>query len=143
MGSVYLPPMDIVTPEQRSRIMSAVRQKNTKPEMAVRRLLHAMGYRYRLHAAELPGKPDVVFRSRRKAVFINGCFWHGHDCSKGHRPASRSDYWDAKIDRNVARDLDRIERLRTDGWDVLVVWECQTLKRHSEALSARLRSFLG
>ncbi|MGO4558259.1 very short patch repair endonuclease [Mesorhizobium sp. 2RAF21] len=135
--------MDTFTPEQRSRIMSAVRQKNTKPEMAVRRLLHAMGYRYRLHAAELPGKPDIVFRRRRKALFVHGCFWHGHDCAKGHRPASRKEYWDAKIGCNVARDLDRIERLRADGWDVLVIWECESLKRDAEALSARLRSFLG
>ncbi|TIU00670.1 MAG: DNA mismatch endonuclease Vsr [Mesorhizobium sp.] len=123
--------------------MSAVRQKNTKPEMAVRRLLHAMGYMYRLHASELPGKPDVVFRKRRKALFVHGCFWHGHNCGRGHRPASRSDYWDAKIDRNVARDLDRIERLRADGWDVLVVWECETLKRDAAELAVRLRSFLG
>jgi len=135
--------MDIFTPQQRSRIMRAVGQKNTKPEMAVRRLLHAMGYRYRLHAAELPGRPDVVFRRRRKAVFVNGCFWHGHDCDRGRRPASRKEYWEAKIDRNVARDLDRIERLHTQGWEVLVVWECETLQRDAEALSARLRSFLG
>ena len=135
--------MDIVTPEQRSRIMRAVRQKDTKPEMAVRRLLHVMGYRYRLHAAELPGKPDGIFRRRRKALFVHGCFWHGHDCSRGHRPASRQEYWEAKIDRNVARDLDRIERLRADGWQVLVVWECETFKRDTEALSVRLRSFLG
>ncbi len=135
--------MDIFTSEQRSRIMSAVRQKNTKPEMAVRRLLHALGYRYRLHASELPGKPDVVFRKRRKALFVHGCFWHGHHCNRGHRPASQTDYWDAKIDRNVARDLDRIERLRADDWEVLVIWECETLKRDAEALTARLRSFLG
>ncbi|TPK88900.1 very short patch repair endonuclease [Mesorhizobium sp. B2-4-17] len=133
--------MDTFTPEQRSRIMRAVRREDTKPEMAVRGLLHAMGYTYRLHAAELPGKPDVVFRGRRKALFIHGCFWHGHDCGKGRRPASRSEYWDAKIGRNVARDLDRIERLRAGGWDVLVVWECETLKRNAAALSAQLRSF--
>jgi DNA mismatch endonuclease (patch repair protein) len=110
--------------------------------MAVRRLLHAMGYRYRLHASDLPGKPDVVFRSRRKALFIHGCFWHGHSCRKGRRPASRAEYWDAKIDRNVARDIDLIEQLRTDGWKVLVVWQCETRKRDLETLSAQLRTFL-
>ncbi|MGO4840893.1 very short patch repair endonuclease, partial [Rhizobiaceae sp. 2RAB30] len=96
--------------------MKAVRRENTAPEIAVRRLLHALGYRYRLHAKELAGKPDIVFRTRRRAIFVHGCFWHGHDCRKGRRPSSRTDYWEAKIQTNVARDADRIGRLRSDGW---------------------------
>lgn len=122
--------------------MKAVRREDTAPEIVVRRLLHAQGYRYRLHAKELPGKPDIVFRLRRSAIFVHGCFWHGHSCQKGRRPNSRTEYWGAKIERNMARDADRIERLRLNGWQVLVVWECETRKRDRDTLIAKLRAFL-
>src|SRR5215204_659207 len=105
--------------------MRAVKSRDTAPEMTVRRLLHAMGYRYRLHVAGLPGKPDIVFPSRRKAAFVHGCFWHGHDCSRGaRRPKSNEAYWSAKIGRNMVRDEENFARLQAAGWAVLVVWEC-------------------
>ena len=132
--------MDTRTPEQRRRIMQAVKSKNTGPELTVRRLLHGMGYRYRLHRKDLPGRPDIVFVSRRKAIFVHGCFWHGHGCSKGRLPKSRLDYWRPKIEGNVARDRTKIDRLRSSGWDVLVVWQCEIADL--EATSARLQGFV-
>lgn len=109
----------------RSRIMSAVGHKDTGPEMVVRRLLHRLGYRYRLHAKELPGKPDIVFRPRRKAIFVHGCFWQGHGCSKGRLPKSKLDYWAPKIKRNVERDHANMKRLVDLDWDSLVIWQCE------------------
>ena len=132
--------MDTRTPEQRRRIMQAVKSKNTGPELTVRRLLHGMGYRYRLHRKDLPGKPDIVFVSRRKAIFVHGCFWHGHGCSKGRLPKSRLDYWQPKIAGNVARDRMKIDRLRSSGWDVLVVWQCEIADL--DATAARLQNFV-
>jgi DNA mismatch endonuclease (patch repair protein) len=112
--------------ESRSATMRAVRSMNTAPEVIVRKLLHGLGYRYRLHVRNLPGTPDIVFRPRKKAVFINGCFWHGHDCVRGARvPKSNTEYWLKKIARNRARDKATRERLREDGWRVLVLWECE------------------
>jgi DNA mismatch endonuclease (patch repair protein) len=111
--------------------------------MAVRRILHGMGYRYRLHAPELPGKPDIVFRRRRRVIFVHGCFWHGHDCRRSRIRADRPIYWAQKIERNRARDADRIDRLKCGGWMVLVVWECETLVRDKERLAEDLRQFLG
>ncbi len=134
--------MDIYDPAKRSRIMSAVKSADTAPEMVVRRLLHSMGRRYRLHKADLPGKPDVVFQKQRKAIFVHGCFWHGHDCSKGRLPTTRTDYWTAKIGRNVIRDGEQTQQLAADGWSVLKVWECETAKRDVEILTEKLRSFL-
>ncbi len=122
--------------------MRAVRSRDTAPEMQVRRMLHAMGYRYRLHRADLPGKPDIVFAARRRAIFVNGCFWHGHDCRRGARiPATNAAYWRAKIARNVARDRETLARLAALGWAALVVWECDLRER--DALTARLSGFLG
>lgn len=134
--------MDIYDPAKRSRVMSAVKSADTAPEMVVRRLLYSMGHRYRLHRADLPGKPDVVFQKRRKAIFVHGCFWHGHDCSKGRLPATRTDYWRTKIGRNVIRDREQTRQLEADGWSVLKIWECETRKRDVEILSEKLRSFL-
>ena len=111
--------MDTRTPVQRRRIMQAVKSMHTKPEMAVRRLLHRMGYRYRLHRKDLPGRPDIAFGSRRKAVFVHGCFWHGHGCAKGRLPKSRLDYWQPKIAQNVERDRTKREQLEALGWDFL------------------------
>ena len=107
--------------------MRAVKSSDTKPEMIVRRLVYGLGYRYRLHRAELPGKPDLVFSSQRKVIFVHGCFWHGHDCPRGARmPKSNTDYWLRKITRNQDRDQVNLATLSRQGWSALVVWECQT-----------------
>lgn len=127
----------------RSAIMRAVRSKDTTPEMVVRRLVHGLGYRYRLHEKGLPGKPDLVFAGRRKVILVNGCFWHGHNCTRGARqPAENADYWKAKISSNVERDRASAAALQTDGWQVLTVWECETKVRDRDALSERLVAFL-
>jgi DNA mismatch endonuclease (patch repair protein) len=119
--------VDVFSPEKRSEVMRAVQSRDTTPEIAVRKCAHGMGLRFRLHSARLPGSPDIVFPSRRLAVFVHGCFWHGHDCPRGARkPATNADYWRAKIARNVARDLKNEHELRFLGWDQLVVWECET-----------------
>ncbi len=117
---------DTRTPEQRRAIMQAVRGKDTGPEMIVRRLVHGMGYRYRLHVAGLPGRPDLVFPSRRKVVFVHGCFWHGHGCRYGQLPKSRLNFWTAKIGRNRRRDRTLVTALKKQGWAVLIVWQCKT-----------------
>ncbi len=128
--------------EHRSWTMSRVQSKDTAPEMTVRRLLHAMGYRYRLHGKALPGKPDIVFAGRKKAVFIHGCFWHGHDCKRGARiTATRQEYWTAKVGRNRERDARNVASLEQAGWNVMTVWECELKDR--VALAARLAGFLG
>jgi len=122
--------------------MSRIRGKDTKPEMRVRRLVHGMGYRYRLHARELPGRPDLVFRPRRKAIFVHGCFWHRHSgCSANRIPKTRADYWRAKLNRNVERDRRNEAALRTAGWGVLVIWECETTG-DPDRLARRIRAFL-
>lgn len=128
-------------PEDRSRIMRAVKGQDTGLEMIVRRLTYAMGYRYRLHRKDLPGKPDLVFAGRRKVIFVHGCFWHQHDCPRGARfPKTSRDYWVPKLQRNKQRDVEHQARLRGLGWEVLVIWECETKDR--DALSARIRAFL-
>jgi len=128
--------------ETRSRIMRTVKGTNTKPEMLVRQLTHRMGYRYRLHCKKLPGKPDMVFPARRKIIFVHGCFWHQHQCSRGSRiPKSNQDYWIPKLSRNVQRDREHKTCLKEMGWDVLTIWECETKDRN--AIQSRIRSFLG
>ncbi len=118
-----------MTSPLRRRTMQAVKSVNTAPEMAVRRMTHAMGYRYRLHRTDLPGKPDLVFPSRRKVIFVNGCFWHGHDCHRGARtPKTNRDYWHDKIARNKARDIAARKALSKLGWEVLTIWECKLTK---------------
>ena len=125
----------------RRRIMSAVRQRDTKPEMQVRRLLHSMNYRYRLHRKDLPGRPDIVFGRRRKAIFVHGCFWHRHPgCSKASSPKTREDFWAEKFDRNVERDQQVERRLADMGWQSLIIWECETST--PDTLSLKLRAFL-
>lgn len=119
--------------------MRAVKSRNTKPELIVRHLLYSMGYRYRLHQPGLPGVPDIVFLGRRKVIFVHGCFWHGHVCSRGARvPASNTEYWTAKIGRNVARDRDTLAQLADSGWAALVLWECEL----GDGLAGRLKTFL-
>lgn len=123
--------------------MKAVRRKDTAPEMIVRRLLHAAGYRYKLHITKLPGSPDIVFHSREKAIFVHGCFWHGHDCRAGRRPQTHQDYWLPKITRNQERDNGAEEQLHRMGWSTIVVWQCETTARKRDALAIRLKDFLG
>lgn len=133
--------MAVEDPELRRRTMQAVKSVNTTPELKVRRLLHSLGYRYRLHRKDLPGAPDVVFPGRRKIIFIHGCFWHGHDCHRGARiPAANRDYWVSKIERNRSRDARTIEALSALGWKVLVLWECGL--RDRAALERELMRFL-
>jgi DNA mismatch endonuclease, patch repair protein len=116
---------DIFDSRKRSELMSRVRSRDTGPELHVRRLLHAMGYRFRLHPADLPGKPDIVLPRYRTAIFVNGCFWHGHrDCGAAKRPQTNVDFWNEKIDGNIARDKRKVGQLRRSGWKVIVVWEC-------------------
>ena len=121
--------------EARSRTMRAVKSRDTQPEMLVRRLVHSMGKRYRLHRADLPGKPDLTFPRLKKIIFVHGCFWHGHNCKRGARePKENAAYWKRKISRNRERDAAAQEALRAQGWDVLVLWECQL--KDCEALRA-------
>ena len=134
--------MDNLTPPQRSERMSRVRNKDTGPELLVRRLTHALGFRYRLHAASLPGKPDLVFPSRRKVIFVHGCFWHRHGsrCPLTRWPKSRLEFWRPKLEQNHKRDDMNRRRLKRLGWQVLVIWECQLGDRKS--LAGRLKGFL-
>jgi DNA mismatch endonuclease (patch repair protein) len=134
---------DRFTRSERSRVMRAVKSGDTTPELAVRRLVHRLGYRFRLHRRDLPGQPDLVFPRLGKVIQVHGCFWHRHACSAGQStPATRLDYWRAKFARNVARDRSNLRRLRRLGWSVLVVWECQTRASHRAALEARIARFL-
>lgn len=127
---------------QRSRIMRAVKGKDTGPELRVRSLLHRAGYRYRLHQRDLPGKPDLIFPARRAVIFVHGCFWHGHDCKRGdRRPKRNADYWREKIRRNRERDAEHVAALRRDGWSVLTLWECE-IGDGTDVLR-RARRFLG
>lgn len=116
---------DVFSPEKRSEVMRSVKGANTTPELKLRKALFARGFRYRLHGAALPGKPDLVFPKYRSVVFINGCFWHGHDCARGARvPKSNRAYWTAKIARNKARDKENVKSLKALGWRAYIVWEC-------------------
>jgi DNA mismatch endonuclease, patch repair protein len=118
---------DVFTPDQRSAVMRAVKSANTTPELAARRAAHALGLRFRLGHKDLPGKPDLVLPARRTALFVHGCFWHGHDCPRGARmPATNREYWQAKIGRNMARDKAAKTALKKLGWKHAVVWECET-----------------
>jgi DNA mismatch endonuclease (patch repair protein) len=134
---------DKLTPERRSENMRRIKSKGMKPELAVRRLVHGLGYRYRLHRKGLPGKPDLDFGPRRRVIFVHGCFWHGHDepaCLDGRTPRSNERYWLPKLARNKERDAARMAALRASGWDVLVIWEWET--RDIAALKSRLKAFL-
>lgn len=121
--------------------MRRIRKTDTKPEMIVRRLVHAVGYRFRLHDKRLPGHPDIVLPRHRKVILVHGCFWHRHDCPDGRKlPRSKPEYWGPKLERNRQRDNVNIARLREMGWDALVVWECET--RVHTAVAEKLRGFL-
>jgi DNA mismatch endonuclease (patch repair protein) len=127
------------SPESRSALMSRIASKNTAPELRVRKLLHSLGYRFRLHRRDLPGTPDIVLPSRHAAIFVHGCFWHAHGCRIGRPPRTNVEFWTAKRERNVARDQENRAALEALGWRVLEVWQCET--RDLEFLSDRLQDF--
>lgn len=134
---------DTLTSAERSERMSRIRSRDTGPEWAVRRLVHRMGYRYRLHAKELPGKPDLVFPRRRKVIFVHGCFWHRHPepgCKLARLPKSRLDFWEPKLTKNRERDKMNQAKLAELGWKFIVVWECKT--RHKISLQETIKAFL-
>jgi DNA mismatch endonuclease (patch repair protein) len=132
---------DVYSAEKRSAVMRRVKGKNTSPELAVRKALTALGARYRLHRADLPGKPDIVLPGRRLAIFVHGCFWHGHDCARGSRvPKQHQEYWVAKVARNRARDAVNHEALAAREWRVETVWECEL--KDAPALASRLSALL-
>ena len=132
---------DVYPPDKRSAVMARVKGRDTTPERIVRKLLWGLGARYRLHAKALPGKPDIVMARRRLAVFVHGCFWHGHDCARGARvPKAYRDYWLAKVGRNRARDAETRAKLEAAGWRVETVWECEL--KDEAALAARLAALL-
>lgn len=121
--------------------MARVKGKDTTPEMLVRRLVHGLGYRYRLRAKDLPGRPDLVFRSRRKVIFVHGCFWHRHDgCKLARLPKSRLDFWKPKLEGNKRRDAEQQEKLRSMGWDFMIIWECEL--KDLDKVADRVRAFL-
>ena len=133
--------VDRLSPERRSALMAKVGSKNTLPEMRVRKAAHALGYRFRLHRKDLPGKPDLVFPGRRKIIFVHGCFWHRHEgCAKASQPTTRSDFWSDKFTRNVVRDKQAVLELERLGWAVTVIWECET--RSNERLVHMIDEFL-
>lgn len=132
---------DVYPPEKRSAVMRRVKGRDTTPELAVRRALTKLGARYRLHRKDLPGNPDIVMPGRRLALFVHGCFWHGHDCARGGRvPKANREYWVAKVGRNVARDVRSADALAALGWRVETIWECDL--KDAAALEARLRRLL-
>jgi DNA mismatch endonuclease (patch repair protein) len=134
--------MDIVEPARRSQMMSRIRGRDTGPELAVRRAAHALGLRFRLHRRDLPGSPDLVFPGRRKVVFVHGCYWHRHPgCRLAYQPKSNVEFWNAKFERNVARDARVMADLERQGWSALIIWECES--RDRATVDARLQAHLG
>lgn len=138
-----MPPETYVAPSrERSQIMASVRHEHTAPELAVRRLLHAMGFRYRLHVRSLPGSPDIVLPKHCTVIQVNGCFWHGHRCRRGRTPATNRAFWSAKMAYNRRRDRITARQLRAKGWRVVTVWECRVMRWSSERLGDYLRRVL-
>jgi DNA mismatch endonuclease (patch repair protein) len=134
--------MDTLSPEKRSYVMSRIKGKDTLPELTLRKLLWSMGYRYRLHRKDLHGRPDLVFIGRKKIIFVHGCFWHKHDCSKSKLPKSNVEFWRRKILSNAERDKKHISALTSDGWKVMVVWQCELKLKNREFLIRKITSFL-
>lgn len=129
--------MENISKEKRSKIMSAIRSRNTRPEMIVRKYLFSRGFRYRVNHPRLPGHPDIVLRKYRTCIFVNGCFWHGHDCPKGHLPRTNQEFWTKKINRNKQRDKEEQRRLAEMGWHCITVWECELASdKREETLSS-------
>jgi len=135
-----MPRYDPLTPAERSERMSRIRNADTKPEMIVRRLVHGMGYRYRLHSPDLPGRPDLVFRPSRKVIFVHGCFWHQHGCRQYRQPRTKRSFWEPKLESNKERDKINQKKLSAIGWKFLVIWECELQNR--EKLKNRISEFL-
>ncbi len=134
--------MDNLSAERRSANMRAVKARNTRPELIVRRMSHSFGYRFRLHVSCLPGKPDLVFPLRRKVIFVNGCFWHHHHCKHGQQvPSTNRAFWKQKIAGNTKRDIENLRLLKEEGWRCMTIWECET--KSPNKLAARIRRFLG
>jgi DNA mismatch endonuclease (patch repair protein) len=135
--------VDIVDKQTRSRMMAGIKGANTKPEMSMRRALHRLGYRYRLHASDLPGRPDMVFPKHKAVVFVHGCFWHRHEnCRYATTPATRPEFWEKKFAENVARDERCISRLKEMGWNTLVVWECEIKSDGAASIAGKVADWL-
>lgn len=129
--------MDKISPEKRSWVMSQVKSRNTRPEIFVRSLLHRLGYRFRIHRPDLPGKPDIVLPKYRTVIFVHGCFWHSHEgCKRARMPAANNSYWKQKLARNMDRDAHNKDSLKSLGWNVIIIWECEL--KNMELLRARL-----
>jgi len=124
----------------RSEMMAAVHSKDTQPEMIIRRYVHSLGYRYRLHRADLPGKPDLVFGPKKKVIFVHGCFWHQHGCKGSHLPKSNTDYWEPKLSRNIKRDAENMLKLIDNGWSAIIIWECEL--KDMDLVKKKIRDFL-
>ncbi len=136
--------IDKISQSRRSENMRRIRDRDTSPEMTVRRLTHSMGYRYRLRRKDLPGRPDLVFSGRRKVIFVHGCFWHQHPdprCQDSRLPKSNTAYWTPKLRRNRERDQEHVQQLQAEGWRVLVIWECEL--KDTDQVVEKIRSFLG
>ena len=134
--------MDKISPERRRINMQRIQSKDTLPELIVRKMIFAKGYRYRIHDKTLPGKPDIVFRKSKKAIFVNGCFWHHHDCKEFHVPKTNENFWLSKIGSNVKRDEDNVAKLNALGWDVLVIWECELSSKSLFIIEQKITNFL-
>lgn len=134
---------DIFSANKRTEIMKKVRTKDTGCELAVRKMIYAMGYRYRLHKKILPGKPDIVFNGIKKVIFVNGCFWHGHSgCSRGNLPDANSSFWQKKIEGNKLRDAKVVKKLKEIGWRSLIIWQCQVNGKNAPELKGRIKKFI-
>jgi len=135
---------DMFDPQKRSEIMAKVHSDNTTPEIRVRKLLHSMGYRFRLHRCDLPGNPDIVLPKYKTAIFVHGCFWHGcPTCRHAKiRPIANADYWNKKLDRTMERDKNNVAALEQLGWRVIVIWECETKKRCADKLTSRIKELI-
>lgn len=132
--------MDTITQAERSALMSRIRSKDTKPELVVRSILHRLGFRFRLHRKDLPGRPDIVLPRHRKIILVQGCFWHGHTCKLASKPKSNQSYWSPKIETNRARDARNLNMLIQQGWTVMELWECEI--RKVDGLTEKIESFM-
>jgi len=134
---------DVFSVEKRSEIMRAIHGKDTKPEMVVRKLIFKLGFRYRLHVNKLPGNPDLVFPSKKKVIFVHGCYWHRHSCKKGRSlPSTNISFWSEKLEKNRKRDIKKRRELRHMGWGIMIIWECQTTPKKINRLANRIIKFL-
>jgi|LGVC01.1.fsa_nt_gb DNA mismatch endonuclease (patch repair protein) len=135
--------VDVFSQKKRSEIMQKIGAKHSKPEKYVRSIVHRMGYRFRLHRKDLPGKPDMVFPKYRKVIFVHGCFWHGHEgCPRAKRPSSNKKFWSEKLKKNIERDKKNQEKLNKMDWDYIIIWQCQIKKGREEELCQTLTNFL-